>query len=295
MKFPIAGFAGTMCLISGMLVGEPVPAFPADKDIVQVQRDVAFLGDQVKMMQETVNSLLEKLAGQGALTQQTLDRVNQIIMDNAVAMKNVTDQLAQQEQKLVTPLASMNSKLDQVVTQVGTTQDNLSDLNSRIGRLEQRIVDLENAVKVMQAPPVPPPTQGGPPPGVTAQGLFQSASGDQLSGKSDLALQEYRDYLKYFGDTDTAAAAQFHIGEILLSQGNADDAIQAFDTVVDQFPKSSKAPDALYLKAQALQKQGKRAQATQVLNKLIRQYPDSDAAQNAKSELPRPARRPGQK
>jgi tol-pal system protein YbgF len=295
MKFPTAGFVGTMCLISGVLVRGPVPAFAADKEIVEVQRDVAFLGDQVKMLQNTVNSLLEKLAGQGVLTQQTLDRVNQIIMDNAVAMKNVTDQLDQQQQKLVAPLASVNSKLDQVATQVATTQDNLSDLNSRLGRLEQRIVDLENAVKVMQAPAAPPPTQGGPPPGVTAQGLFQNASGDQLSGKSDLALHEYQDYLKYFGDTDTAASAQFHIGEILLSQGNVDDAIQAFDTVVDQFPKSSKAPDALYLKAHALQKQGKRAQATQVLNRLIRQYPDSDAAQNAKSELPRPARRPGQK
>ena len=152
---------------------------------------------------------------------------------------------------------------------------------------------MENAVKVIQAPPAPPPAPqepGGPPTGVTAQGLFQGATPDQLSGNSDLALQEYRDYLKYFGGTEMAAASQFHIGEILLDQGKLDDAIQAFDTVVNQYPTSTKAPDALYLKSQALKKEGKRSLALQALNQLVRQYPDSDAANHAKTELSRPTR-----
>ena len=300
MRFHTAGFRGPLVWVLAVSMCVPLAASAADKEIVELQRDVALVGDQVKTLQDAINRLQttvsEKLGAQGALTQQILDRANQIQTENAGMAKTVTDQLGQQEQKLAAPLASVNAKLDQVISQVSTTQDNLADLTSRLGRLEQRIVDLDNAVKVLQAPPAPPPaaTQGGPPPGVTAQGLFQNATGDQLSGKSDLALQEYRDYLKYFGDTETAANAQFHIGEILLSGGNVEDAIQAFDTVADQYPKSSKAPDALYLKAQALQKEGNRSQAVQVLNKLIRQYPDSDAAQNAKSELPRP-KRPGQK
>lgn len=283
---------------TGALLLSTSRAFAADKDIVELQRDVALVGDQVKNLQTTVNNLQttvnEKMGAMGVLMQQTLDRANQIHAEGADSVKSLGDQLRQQEQQIAAPLASLSAnlsaKLDQVATQISAIQDNIAELSSRLGRQEQRLVDLENAVKVLQAPPAPPPPNpqpGAPPPGTSAQGLFQDAQRDQLAGHSDLALQEYRDYLKYFGDTETAATAQFHIGEMLLNQGDFDDAIQAFDTVIVQNPKSRRAPDALYLKAQALQKQGDRAAAMKALNQLIRQYPDSDAAATAKTELPR--------
>jgi tol-pal system protein YbgF len=291
-------FALALAWISAFSMCVPVSAAAADRDIVELQRDVALVGDQVKTLQTTINNLQstvnDKLGAHGALIQQTLDGVNQIHTENAVRANTITDQLQQQQQKLTAPVASLNAKLDQLISQVSASQDNLSDLSSRLGRLEQRLVDLDNAVKVLQAPPAPPPPNpqapGGPPAGMTAQGLFQNATRDQLSGNSDLALQEYQVYLKYFGDTETAGSAQFHIGEILFNQGNLDDAIMAFDNVVEQYPKTSKAPDALYMKAQALRKEGKRTAAIQVLNQLVRQYPDSDVANNAKAELPRPNR-----
>jgi tol-pal system protein YbgF len=279
---------------TGALLLSTSRAFAADKDVVELQRDVALVGEQVKNLQTTVNNLQttvnEKMGAMGVLMQQTLDRANQIHTEGAASVKSLGDQLRQQEQQIAAPFASLSAKLDQVATQISAIQDNIADLSSRLGRQEQRLVDLENAVKVLQAPPAPPPPNpqpGAPPPGTSAQGLFQDAQRDQLAGHSDLALQEYRDYLKYFGDTETAATAQFHIGEMLLNQGDFDDAIQAFDRVIVQNPKSRRAPDALYLKAQALQKQGDRAAAMKALNQLIRQYPDSDAAATAKTELPR--------
>jgi tol-pal system protein YbgF len=279
---------------TGALLLSTSRAFAADKDIVELQRDVALVGEQVKNLQTTVNNLQttvnEKMGAMGVVLQQTLDRANQIHAEGAASVKSLGDQLRQQEQQIVAPLASLSAKLDQVATQTSAIQDNTADLSSRLGRQEQRLVDLENAVRVLQAPPAPPPSNpqpGAPPPGTSAQGLFQDAQRDQLAGHSDLALQEYRDYLKYFGDTETAATAQFHIGEMLLNQGDFDGAIQAFDTVIVQNPKSGRAPDALYMKAQALQKQGDRAAAMKALSQLIRQYPDSDAAATAKTELPR--------
>ena len=268
----------------------------ADREIEELQREVAIINDQVKSLQTSLDSFQssvnDKLAAQGALMQQTLDRANQIHTENAVSASAVADQLRDQEQKIVTPVASLSAKLDQMISQFSATQDNLADMTSRLARLEQKISDLENAVKVIQAGPAPaPPAQGGGPNGLTADGLYQSASGDQLSGKSSLALQEYRDYLQYFGDTEMASSAQFHIGEILMSQGNLDDAVQAFGALLDQYPKSPRAPDALYLKALVLERQGKRALAIQALNEALRRYPGSDAAGNAKTELAR-LRRP---
>ena len=278
-----------------LLLSIPAAGHAADKDVIELQRDVAAITDQINNLQSTLSALQmsinEKLAAQSALLQQTLDRVNQIHTDEAVSNNGVASQLRDQEQKIAAPVAALNAKIDQVVTQSSAAQDSLADVSSRLSRLEQRLTDLENAVKVIQSgpaqPPAAPTAQGGPPAGITAEGLYANASRDQLSGKSDLALQEYHDYIQYYGNTEMAANAQFHIGEIQLNQGNLDDAIQAFDAVLDRYSDSPRAADALYLKAQALEKQGKRTAAIQALNDTVRKYPDSDAARSAKNELAR--------
>jgi tol-pal system protein YbgF len=278
------------CALAGFcasIVGAPAAARAADKGLIELQRQVANLSDRFNTLQAAFNTTQsntsEKLGAEAALLQQTLDGVNQIRAANAVAAKTLADSLNQQEQKVAMPVAALNARIDQLIQTVSTTQENMADLSSRMGKMEQRLADIENLVKVLQVQPAQTP--GGPPPGVTAQGLSQDAARDQLSGKYDLALQEYTDYLKYFGDTEAAASAQFHIGEILALQGKTDQAIQAFDLAAGQYPMSGKAPEALYAKAQALKKAGKKVEATKVLNQLVRQYPDSDAAANAKADL----------
>ena len=146
---------------------------------------------------------------------------------NAAAAKAIADSLSQQEQKVAVPIAGMNARIDQLIQTMSAAQENIGDMNSRLSKLEQRMIDMENLIKVLQSPqPQAPQTPGGPPAGMTAQGLSQDAQRDMLSGKLDLALQEYTDYLKYFGDTEAAAGAQFQIGEIQLKQGNLDQAIR---------------------------------------------------------------------
>lgn len=287
-------FASVVVWLVASILGAPAVARAADKDLIELQRQVAVLTDQVNNLQTAFaalqSSMSGKLGAQGTLLQQTLDGVNQMQAANSASAKAVADALSQQEQKVAVPLAALNARIDQMIQTVSATQENVADITSRMGRLEQRMVDMENLMKVLQSPqPQAPPTPGGPPAGVTAQGLSQDAQRDMVSGKLDLALQEYTDYLKYFGDTESAAGAQFQIGEIQFKQGNLDQAIQAFDLVAGQYPMSARAPDALYEKAQVLKKQDHRSQASLILRQLVRQYPDSDAAGRAKADLATPA------
>jgi tol-pal system protein YbgF len=155
------------------------------------------------------------------------------------------------------------------------------------------VVDLENTIKMMQAPPAPPaaggaPATGGaatPPPGVSAEGLYKDALRDKSGGNMELAAKEFTDYLAWFGDTDLAPNAQFYLGDILYNQKQYDAAAQAFDKVLEAYPKNSKTLDARLMKGRSLVKLGQRSEAEKEFRAIVAQSPTSDAAMRAKQEL----------
>jgi len=157
---------------------------------------------------------------------------------------------------------------------------------------------LNNAVKVLQAPPPPPPPSatgsafapGGPPtietPTVSATDLYTNAQRDRSSGKLDLALNEYSDYLKWYGNTDLAANAQFYIAYIHYSQGDYDDALREFDLVLEKYPSdNNKIPDALYYKGMTLTRLGKRTAGAEEFKELYKRFPNHELSRQACSQL----------
>lgn len=259
-------------------------SFAQSREIRELQRDVALLGDQVRQMQR---SLDENLAALRVLVQQALDGVSKVNTTVAVLENNVRERLREQEKSLVQPVATASSKVDQMATEFQALREAISDLNARMGRLEQRIVDLGNTIKVLQAPPAPPPAgaMAAPPPGVTAESLYAAAMRDMNAGNYDLALQEFTDYLKYFGQTETAPNAQYYIGEIYYNRGELDSALRAFDLVLEKYPENVKTRDAMYMKGQTLLKMGQRTQAAEEFRALIARWPTSELAAKARARL----------
>jgi TolA-binding protein len=256
-----------------------------DREIVELKRDVELLNQDMREMQRSMD---EHMGAMTTLLKQTLNRVNDIHTTNAVTQTTLNDRLRRQEQTVAQPVTALGSKMDRVASDSLVLKEGLADLNARLKRLELKLVDVENAVRVIHAPPPPPSVSealGGPPCGVTAEGLFQSALRDQLAGNSDLALQQFQDFVTYFGDTELAVSSHFHIGEISFYNGDLKPALAAFDLVVERYPRSGKAPDSLYLKAKVLQKQGLRKQALRELNRVVNTYPNSDAARRARRDL----------
>ncbi len=254
------------------------------REIRELQRDMALLGDQVRQMQR---SLDENMAALRVLVQQAIDGVNKANTTVAVLESNLRERLRDHEKTLVQPVASVSTKVDQMAGEFQTVRDAMSDLTARMGKLEQRIVDLSNTIKVLQAPPPPPTVDviGGPPPGLTAEGLYASAMRDKDSGNYDLALQEFADYLKYFGGTETAPNAQYHIGEIYYNRGELDSALRAFDLVLEKYPENVKTRDAMYMKGQTLLKMGQRTKAAEEFRAIIARWPNSELAAKAQARL----------
>ena len=70
-------------------------------------------------------------------------------------------------------------------------------------------------VPQLPTPAVSGPTAGPKPPaGMSADRSFAEAMRDLQTGKSDLAYNEFQQYLTYFPSTEFAAKAQYYLGEI---------------------------------------------------------------------------------
>jgi TolA-binding protein len=182
------------------------------------------------------------------------------------------------------PVANLGTRVDQMAEEFRYVKESVTDMTARMGKLQTQIVDLGNAVKIMQAPP-PPPGAETPPPGLSAETLLNNARRDRLGGNLDLALQEYEDYLRYFGNTDLAPEVQYNIGEIYYNKGDLDSALKAFDMVLEKYPDNNKTEDALYMKGMTLLKSGQRTAAAQEFREQLKRFPSGQLAAKAKAEL----------
>ena len=270
-------------------------AFGASKEIQELQRDVALLQDQVRTLQRAQD---EKFAAMQALVQQTLDSVNRTNTALAVMENKFNDTMKQQQLSVSQPVASVGQKLDQMAEDFRAVRESVLDMNTRMGKLDAKMADLQNLINTMQRPAAPPPgspnsgdlgatTQAptGPPPGMQAGPSYTNAYRDYIGKKDDLALQEFADYLKYFPKTDFAPNVQYYIGDIYYRKGDYDNSLQAFDAVLEQWSENSKTPDAHFMKGMSLRKMEKRDAAAKEFRDVIAKYPDSEIAARSREQL----------
>lgn len=278
-----------LCLAAFLLA--PTFAFAASKEIVELQRDVALLQEQLRTMQRSQD---EKFAAITELLRQTLDSAQKANTSVAVMENNFRQNLRDQEKNVVGPVVGVGTKIDQMSSDFRALQAAVSDLTSLMGKLQQQITDVNTQIKLIQSPPTPPPTVPGAPgtapaptgpPPMPAEALYNNALRDRSGGKVDLALQEFGDYLKWYGNTELAPNAQFYIADIHLSQGDLESALKEFDMVLERYPDNAKTPDAMYMKGVTLVKMGRRTDGAAEFRELMKRFPNNDLSKKACAQL----------
>ena len=186
--------------------------------------------------------------------------------------------------------------MDQSADDMRGVRENLAALSSRVANLDNKLSDISSAVRTLSQPPAaPPPPAVEPrplpealpfrPPGISAESLWLNAFRDYSSGKDELAMMEFNDYLKYFPTAENAASAQYYVGQLYNRAKMYDDAVQAFDAVLERYPDNPKTPDALYGKADALLHGGHRAEAAAEFKDFLARFPTHSLARNAQAQL----------
>ena len=285
--FGAAMLAGAL---GGALLG-PAPAGAVAREIIELQTGVTQLIQGQQAMQTAIT---QNAAVQRTLIEQSLDSVNKLSTNMASIQKNTQDFSA-----------NSGARLDTMGTQVQGLSDNVADLQARLGKLDQKLTDIQNTLQnvdsKMASPPPPaavptataPSPSGGPgtspmasaAPPASADVLYSNGLRD-INGKHyDLAAQEFQDYLKYYSDTDLASNAQFYLGEIAFMQGEYQRALDAYNKVVENYPKSFKTASSRMRKGFCLAELGQKAAAIRELRTVVRQYPGTDEAKRSAAKL----------
>jgi tol-pal system protein YbgF len=216
-----------------------------------------------------------------------------------VMQDRFNDGMKQQQQQVSGPVLSVTQKLDQMSEDFRAVRESVLDMNTRMGKLDAKMADLSNLINTIKAPPPPPPgaasptgapgtpdvSQAGPPAGMSAEVLYTNAVRDQTTGKYDLAMQEFTDYLKYYSNTQFASNAQYYIGDLYYKRQDYTNALQAFDNVLERFPDGNKTADAHYMKGVVLMALGRNDSAAREFRDVYTSYPDTDLAAKAKARL----------
>lgn len=284
-----------------LLFGLSPFAFGASKEILELQRDISMLQTQVTNLQSALD---QKVAAIQTLTQQTFDSVNRTNTAVAVMENRFNETMKQQQQSLNGPVANVGQKLDQMSEDFRAVRESVLDMNTRLGKLDAKMADLQNLINTTRgAPAAPPPAPGtvpgdpnatqqttpasGPPSGMTAETTYTNAIRDYQTGKYDIALQEFNDYLKYFGNTQFAPYAQYYIANIYYKKPDYANALPAFDTVLEKYADNPKTPDAHYLKGMCLMGLGRNDAAAREFRDVYARYSDEnpDIAAKAKARL----------
>ena len=293
--FSAAVLAGA---IGGSLIG-PRPAEAIAREIIQLQQDVTTLlqGQRDMATQMTQDhTVLKTLVGQSG---DTVGKLNGTMSALQKSIQDVT--------------ANSGARLDTMSTQVQGLSDNLEEIKSRLGKLNQQLVDLQNTVQSIDAkvsggggagatptasnsggggssqpaggslPTFSAAPGGGPAP--SADTLYSNGLRDITGGNYDLARREFQDYLKYYGDTDLASNAQFYLGEIAYSQKKYEQAVAEYDHVLTNYPKSFKLAPAHLKKGMALIELGQKTSGVRELRDVVKRFPGTEEERRARAKL----------
>jgi tol-pal system protein YbgF len=258
--------------LSAMLLVSLCPAWGVSKEMIQLQTQVQTLQDQMTHMQQSFD---ERMGVMKNLMDQNTDNMNKTVTA-ITALKGSLEKLQ----------TDNSSKVDQLSGQIQALNDSLDELKARLAKVSKQLEDVQAAQQNQQAAQAAQQAEQqalaqAPPPDV----LYNNALRDYNAGKTDLAKQEFSDYVRFYPTTDLAGNSYFYLAEIDFRQGNYQGAVKSYDQVLQNFPTGNKAPSADLKKGLALIQLGQKDDGVAELRHVIQRYPRSNEALQAREWL----------
>jgi TolA-binding protein len=291
----------TLCLMAVALLAGPAlaPADKKDDQLLEIQRDIAQVGESVKDLQKAQAAQAKDMDSLRSLIQQAAAASAQTSQDMAALKTALTNALntalADQQTKLSQSIGvPLGSRIDTLSTNFDQLNSSFGAMNDRISALDKKLNNINDKVSTINQPaPTPPPGPVTVPdsninsacPGVTKTGLEQAAQSDYYGGNDSLALTELTNYVHCFPMDAWSPNAGYLLGMVYYRGKDFESATEAFQAVIDNYPGNNQDQDALFQKARSLEAWGHKKEAIDAFTEFINMYKVNDNVPAAKVEL----------
>ena len=252
MKLSIAGL---------LIISAAGPAYPQNRDVLQLQKDMIDVQQLVKQLQTTVDrdnavlkGLIEKIADQVNTLSGGVQRINQAVD----SMKTQNDATARE---MRTILATLN-------TTVKELEDGVASVRSQVSSVSRELTTIKTTAEPLAGP----------------NDIWRNAYLDYSSGSFDLAISGVQEFLSKYPNEPRAPDAHLLLGDALTGQKKFEQAVFEYDIVLQKYPESDKTRTALLKKGLA-QAETSPPQAIATLNDVVKKFPGTSEATNAQAKV----------
>jgi tol-pal system protein YbgF len=187
----------------------------------------------------------------------------------------------------------LTGQVETLTHDLDLARKDLDDAGGRIAALVDRIDKLDKQVAALASPPPPEaaaatPTEA-PAAATTEDPKAAYAHARRLLADGDYsgAAVELQAYIDHFGDTASAPAARYWLGEARFIQKDYAGAAAAYLGAIRGWPKTDWAPEVVVKLAASLVELNKPADACGALGEFDRRYPHAAAALKARAAATR--------
>src|SRR5205807_10451891 len=106
----------------------PVICPAASKEMLELQREVAQIQDNLRVLQSSFDTKVGTLSAQ---VQQALDAANRMNTSLAGLQGVIQEQLRQQGKEVVGPVANVGTKIDEMSSSLQQVQNSMADVTAR--------------------------------------------------------------------------------------------------------------------------------------------------------------------
>jgi tol-pal system protein YbgF len=273
------------------------PAEAADKQHLQMMAEIRLLQEQQQQLQQLMGALQDTLKTLNTKLDDQAAANRKAMADETLAVNNIGDNVRVLREKTdetnvrITSVSQEIDALRQAIASQPPTQPAQVGSSSPSGATP-------GTGGISAGAPMPMTPAGGntvaPPPGVSAQRMYESSFDDYTAGRWDLAIQGFQNFVAAFPRAPQAPDAQYNIGQSLYNQSKWPDARDAYLKVINDYTQVAQPgtlADATYKLGMTYERLNQIDSAKQAYQTVVQKYPSTSTATLANSALQRLNRR----
>lgn len=289
----------TLALLTAMAV--PATAAAQNREHQQIFADMRILQEQTQMLRAAVAELMESLKAINSRVDEQANLTRKLFADQGVQIGGLTDNARILREKLDATSVTLSKDAHEMETirqELGNQRTLLNQIITMLTAAAPAAGVTDPAAAAATdpttgAPPVttPPGAAAAPPamlpPPQNPQRAFDSAFGDYITGRFDMAIAGFQYYIETFPTSPDVPKARFHVAESHYGKGQNKEAVTAYAQVISQHKGTTWEADALFKQGLAYEKLGQPERAKANWELVRKAFPDSNAAILATQNLAR--------